>query len=185
MARRSENLLTDALIFGGAAFLAYQYVWPVIRATPATVARGADVVVDTVRDLSAPRGVRNNNPGNIEFSILNAWRGQKGSDGRFAIFDAPVYGVRAMIKLLTRYIRERGLDTIAKIGSRWAPKAEAGNRAWVSNVAINSGIGQNVRINPADFGQMSALVKGIIAAENGPSYVSRFANVISQAWAMK
>src|SRR5262249_27294022 len=43
-----------------------------------------------------PRGLRNNNPGNIEDGPLaKALPGYKGSDGRFAVFDTPENGVNA------------------------------------------------------------------------------------------
>ena len=33
-----------------------------------------------------PRGIRNNNPGNIEFNEANPWSGSAGHDGRFIKF---------------------------------------------------------------------------------------------------
>ncbi|WP_409260545.1 hypothetical protein [Pseudomonas putida] len=59
--------------------------------------------------MSKPRDVRNNNPGNIDFNPRNDWQGQIGKepDGRFAIFDTPESGIRALGKLLINY---RGKD---------------------------------------------------------------------------
>lgn len=185
MARRNDNTIELLLLLGGGGYLVWNYVLPAMQRVGTGAVSTVAPIVETVSRGIGPRGVRNNNPGNIEWSVLNPWQGQTGSDGRFSVFSAPVYGVRAMFKLLDRYIREYRLDTIAKIGSRWAPAAEAGNRAWVSNVARHAGIAMNARLNPADFNQMSALARGIVAAENGPSWVSKFAGVMAQAWGMR
>lgn len=50
---------------------------------------------------SAARGLRNNNPGNIEAGS-NSWDGQAGSDGRFAKFVTPEHGIRALGKTCFR-----------------------------------------------------------------------------------
>ncbi|KHT64553.1 hypothetical protein RJ45_05825, partial [Photobacterium gaetbulicola] len=42
-----------------------------------------------------PRGIRNHNPLNIEYSKHNNWRGQVSSDGRFVIFEDDKWGFRA------------------------------------------------------------------------------------------
>ena len=43
----------------------------------------------------SPKGIRNNNPMNLEFRTSIQWRGQLGSDGRFVVFDTPLNGLRA------------------------------------------------------------------------------------------
>ncbi|MFU2316820.1 hypothetical protein [Rahnella sp. PCH160] len=55
---------------------------------------------------SPARGLRNNNPGNIEASDANPWEGQIGSDGRFAKFETPEHGIRALGKNLLSYQRQ-------------------------------------------------------------------------------
>lgn len=186
MARRSDNTIELLLLLGGGSYLAWKYLVPGVQRVGTVAVDASQAVIKALPGGSGPRGVRNNNPGNIEYSIVNPWQGQTGSDGRFSIFSSPVYGVRAMFKLLIRYIQDYRLDTIAKIGSRWAPKAESAlNNAWASNVARFSGIPMNARIDPRNFAQMAALARGIVAAENGSSYVDKFAAVMAQAWSMK
>jgi len=76
-----------------------------------------------------PRGLRNNNPGNIEDGPLaKSLPGYKGreppgpyGEGRFAVFDSPENGLNAMDALLTSYGR-RGLKTALDVTTRWAPK---------------------------------------------------------------
>lgn len=48
----------------------------------------------------APRGFRNNNPGNIEFGPFARQAGAVGSDGRFAVFPDMNAGKHAMVRLL-------------------------------------------------------------------------------------
>ncbi len=60
------------------------------------------------------RGLRNNNPGNIEASKSNPWEGQIGSDGRFATFATPEHGIRALGKNMLSYQRQ-GYDTVSEI----------------------------------------------------------------------
>ena len=86
-----------------------------------------------------PRGIRNNNPGNIEYSAANDWQGQTGSDGRYAIFSAPVWGIRAMARVLDSY-RARGVDTLATIVATWAPAHENPTAAYVGAIENITGI---------------------------------------------
>ncbi|MDR8284944.1 hypothetical protein FPK77_25135, partial [Acinetobacter baumannii] len=62
-------------------------------------------------DSSDARGIRNNNPGNLEASSSNPWVGQTGSDGRFAKFETPEHGIRALGRNLISYQRQ-GIDTV-------------------------------------------------------------------------
>jgi hypothetical protein len=78
-----------------------------------------------------PRGLRNNNPGNIEDGPLaKSLPGYKGVEpdgpygkGRFAVFDTPENGMGAHDALLLSYSR-RGLKTARDIATRWAPKSD-------------------------------------------------------------
>ena len=74
-----------------------------------------------------PRGWRNNNPLNIEYNPRNRWRGQTGSDGRFAIFSSREYGYHAAIKLLRNYQARYHLQTLTELIARWCPPWERGN----------------------------------------------------------
>ena len=59
-----------------------------------------------------PRGIRLNNPGNIEYG--ESWRGMAADqkDPRFVTFTEPVYGIRALAKLLLNYQRKHGIRTV-------------------------------------------------------------------------
>lgn len=98
--------------------------------------------------MSTPRGIRNNNPGNIDFNPRNPWQGQLGMEEgvarpRFARFDQPENGIRALAKLLINYrgkdgmpgLGAKGIDTVLEAISRWAPTSENDTRAYAEAVA--------------------------------------------------
>ena len=116
-----------------------------------------------------PRGIRNNNPGNIEYSAANDWQGQTGSDGRYAVFSDPVWGIRAMGKVLDSYGR-RGVDTVAEIVATWAPESENPTGNYIATVEELTGLTAASRITRADY---PALVEAMIYFENGEQPYSR------------
>ncbi|HFX8036006.1 TPA: hypothetical protein ACIF5E_004931, partial [Escherichia coli] len=59
-------------------------------------AAGARRAVADSDSSERARGIRNNNPGNLEYSKTNPWVGQTGDDGRFAKFETPEHGIRAL-----------------------------------------------------------------------------------------
>lgn len=112
-----------------------------------------------------PRGIRNNNPGNIEYNTRNQWRGQTGSDGRYAIFDTPQNGIRAMAIVLRTYMTTHNLTTIREVINRWAPPTENLTGAYATAVSQRTGIGLD---EPLSYGRdVVPLVKAIIHHENG------------------
>lgn len=110
-----------------------------------------------------PRGIRNNNPGNIEWSRHNDWAGQIGSDGRYSIFSDPVYGIRAMARILDVY-RGRGLETLEQIINTWAPPSENPTGAYIGYVRQRTGLSAQHLIGRADY---HALIPAMIYMENG------------------
>ena len=71
------------------------------------------------------RGLRNNNPGNIDKG-RDEWEGQElpGDDPRFCTFTSMAYGCRALIRTLMTYRMKHGLSTVREIINRWAPPVE-------------------------------------------------------------
>lgn len=77
---------------------------------------------------SDPRGIRNNNPLNIEAGrFTQSQPGYAGSDGRFARFANADQGMAAADSLLNVYGQKHGLNTITGIVSRWAPAGDGNN----------------------------------------------------------
>lgn len=95
------------------------------------------------------RGLRNNNPLNIEWSRANKWRGQTGSDGRFARFLTMAHGYRAALVILRNYQKRYGLKTLRQMIRRWCPPEEKGNDtiAYVQAVSRLSGVGEDEVVN--------------------------------------
>ncbi|AWQ49201.1 hypothetical protein [Serratia marcescens] len=116
---------------------------------------------------SAARGLRNNNPGNIEASDKNPWEGQSGSDGRFAKFETPEHGIRALGKNLLAY-QAKGFDTVAEIVNRWAPASDGNNTdAYIKALCGALGVGANDQVDMSNPRTLAALCAGIVKHENG------------------
>ena len=126
---------------------------------------------------SQPRGVRNRNPGNIDFNPRNDWQGQIGKEpgGRFAIFDTPENGIRALGKLLINYrgkdgmpgLGGKGIDTVLETINRWAPSNENDTQAYAAAVAKRLGVGITDPIDIKDRSTLWVFVESIIIHENG------------------
>lgn len=119
------------------------------------------------------RGIRNNNPGNIEY------RGQAGatSDGRFAIFGSAYEGLQAISRQLLRYFdgktTGKELRTVSDIVSTWAPpknakgKFENDTLAYITHLSQQLGVSPDAQINLRDPNTMATIMRGIIHKENG------------------
>lgn len=123
-----------------------------------------------------PRGIRNNNPGNIEYTGVE-WQGLANppSDGRFMRFVDPVWGLRALARVLVNYQRLHGIDTVRGIINRWAPSFENDTTAYMSHVAdyLDVGVDQQININERLFD----LITVITQHENGQQpYTSKQIN---------
>lgn len=116
---------------------------------------------------SAARGLRNNNPGNIEASDKNPWEGQTGSDGRFAKFETPEHGIRALGKNLITYYQKHGLDTVGEIITRWAPPKENKTDAYIKAICEQLGVAADQQIDVTNPRTLAALCAGIVNHENG------------------
>lgn len=121
-----------------------------------------------------PRGIRNNNPGNIEKNKNNGWMGKvplaQNTDSRFEQFTKFVYGVRAMIRLIRNtYISRYDYNTIELIITKYAPSHENNTRAYINAVAYNSGVGSQELITEADYDKLRRIIQAMANHENGVS----------------
>lgn len=114
---------------------------------------------------STVRGIRNNNPGNIRDTSGNTWDGQTGTDGEFAIFSAPEWGLRALARLLRNYESKHRLNTVRGIISRYAPSNENNTEAYISSVARALGIDPDTTFSVE--ARLPELMRAIIKHENG------------------
>ena len=115
-----------------------------------------------------PRGIRNNNPGNIIQSSI-PWQGKLANpeDSRFEQFDTPLNGIRALCKLLISYEETHGLKTVRGIINRWAPPVENNTSAYVTAIAAAVGVGPDDVISTHGKETLARLCKAIIQHENG------------------
>lgn len=131
----------------------------------------SDTVSGSRRAVSAggdgARGIRNNNPGNLEFSKTNPWAGQTGDDGRFAKFETPEHGIRALGRNLLSYQRQ-GIDTVNDIINRWAPPDDNNNTsAYIEAVCAQLGVTPDQPLDASNPDTLKALCAAIIHHENG------------------
>ncbi|EDV3452105.1 hypothetical protein S567_004260 [Salmonella enterica subsp. enterica] len=113
------------------------------------------------------RGIRNNNPGNLEYSKTNPWLGQTGDDGRFAKFETPEHGIRALGRNLLSYQRQ-GIDTVNDIINRWAPPSDNNNTdAYIQAVCAQLGVTPDQPLDASNPDTLKALCASIIQHENG------------------
>lgn len=120
-----------------------------------------------MRKNELPRGLRNNNPGNIRRNS-DVFQGEvnPSRDQQFKQFKTMAHGYRAMFKILSNYYRKYSLTTIRKMIGRWAPENENNTDAYVSLVSSYSGIGPDDLIS-FDREQMIRIVAGMSRVENG------------------
>lgn len=96
-----------------------------------------DTILSTVADVTGQfsRGLRNNNPGDIERDG-DAWEGMAPTqtDARYITFSAPIWGIRAMARILDNYAK-RGKTTVRQIVQSWAPPSENNTENYIRAVA--------------------------------------------------
>jgi hypothetical protein len=119
-----------------------------------------------------PRGIRNNNPGNIRYGDFAYRMGATGRDsGGFAIFPTMAAGTAAEDALLRTYVA-RGDDTVRKIISKYAPASENDTGAYIAQVTKKLGVGPDQKLSSA---HLSEVAKAIYAQENGAKYADPMA----------
>ena len=120
--------------------------------------------------MTTPRGIRSNNPLNIDYQPKNPWQGLDSppSDGRFARFVAPQWGIRAAVKVLQSY-QKRGIVTVRQTISTWAPPKENNTENYIGFVCRKAGVLPETRINLDDRDQVVAILKAMVLMECGPA----------------
>lgn len=88
--------------------------------------------------IGATRGIRNNNPGNLEYGPFAISHGATGTDGRFAIFPTMEAGVKAHEALLGG--KNYAGKTLEQIIGRYAPAGENNVAAYIASITKQTGI---------------------------------------------
>lgn len=129
-----------------------------------------------LNNASLPRGLRNNNPGNIRFSSANDWVGKipysqnKDAGKAFEQFTHIHFGIRAKMVLIYNKVNS-GTNTIAKLIANYAPPSENDTVAYINQVVSMTGIDRNAVIELNEQ-SLIALCKAISLMENGANFSS-------------
>lgn len=115
-----------------------------------------------------PRGIRNNNPGNL--IITNeSWIGKipraQNTDGVFEQFSSIELGIRAMAIDILGDV-QRNNYTLTQLINEYAPPSENPTSIYINTIASNAGINANV---PLVFNNLilSEVLRSMIDFENG------------------
>lgn len=125
------------------------------------------------------RGLRNNNPGNINFAgqagaalepMMPFWGGE--DKRRFAKFPTMAAGFKALSDQLTRYYTGKTtgqrLDTIRKVLYTYAPPSDSNNtKAYVDNLAKSLGMGADAPLDLNNPELRAKMINAITTIENG------------------
>ena len=127
-----------------------------------------------------PRGIRNNNPGNLKYTATDKWQGLANppSDGTFFVFQDPVYGIRAMARTLIAYQDKDGCHTLGDVKkadgtiqkgfiSRYSDTDVA---SYISSVAAYMQITPSAIIDVHHYSTLRPMIEAQIQVENGGSW---------------
>ncbi|OWT69209.1 MULTISPECIES: hypothetical protein [unclassified Achromobacter] len=119
------------------------------------------------------RGIRNNNPGNLNYIGQPGASLEDHDKARFAKWKTAREGLQALANQL-RLDGSRGLDTIRGLMEKYAPRSENDTDGYIQFLSGFMGIDPNehfdVKTDPA---ALSMLMRGIIQKENGYNPYSR------------
>ena len=128
-----------------------------------------------------PRGIRNNNPGNLVITTI-PWKGKipkdSNTDGKFEQFDTMINGIRAMMKDVIHDIRG-GKNTIEKLFAEYAPKEENDLEAYIKAVCKETGLVRH-EILTISKDIICFIAKAISKHENGGYFISN--EQLESAW---
>lgn len=118
--------------------------------------------------VKQPRGLRNNNPLNIE-RTGDSWRGMSPEqrDPRFVQFVAPEWGIRAAVVILRNYQRRYHLHTLTEILHRYAPAVENHTKRYIERVSSRAGISPDTPLDLTDRELVSRIIEAMWLVECG------------------
>ena len=88
-------------------------------------------------------------------------------DSAFCVFESPVFGIRALAKVLINYKKIHGLNTVRQIVSRYAPPNENQTKAYIKSVAKQLEVYPDTKIDIEERGVLTVFIKAVIRMENG------------------
>ena len=131
--------------------------------------------IQKMQSLSGPKkmqeggtlGIRQNNPGNIRPGAK--FFGETGIGSGYATFKNPIYGGRALARLLSTYKNKHNINNIRGLVDRYAPSGDntpASRKNYASYLAGKLGVSEDTEIDLDDDNTKLAVMKGIVEFEN-------------------
>ncbi|HGM5304553.1 TPA: lytic transglycosylase [Serratia marcescens] len=121
-----------------------------------------------------PRGIRNNNPGNLNYVGQNGATLEDHTTPRFARFNSAFEGFAALGKQIKAYYNGTSkaagyqkLQSVEDIISRFAPASENNTQAYINKLSKMLGVGRGDSLNIQDPQVLATLMNGITQIENG------------------
>ncbi|MGP2827125.1 lytic transglycosylase [Serratia marcescens] len=121
-----------------------------------------------------PRGIRNNNPGNLNYVGQNGAALEDHATPRFARFNSAFEGFAALGKQIKAYYNGTSkaagyqkLQSVEDIISRFAPASENNTQAYINKLSKMLGVGRGDSLNIQDPQVLATLMNGITQIENG------------------
>jgi len=121
-----------------------------------------------------PRGIRNNNPGNLNYVGQNGATLEDHATPRFARFNSAFEGFAALGKQIKAYYNGTSkaagyqkLQSVEDIISRFAPASENNTQAYINKLSKMLGVGRGDSLNIQDPKVLATLMNGITQIENG------------------
>ena len=112
-------------------------------------------------------GIRQNNPGNIRSGAK--FFGETGIGSGYSTFKNPIYGGRALARLLSTYKNKHSIKNINSLVDRYAPSGDntpESRKNYKSYLAGKLGVSEETEIDLDDDNTKLALMKGIVEFEN-------------------
>jgi hypothetical protein len=118
--------------------------------------------------MTTPRGIRNNNPGNLRYLKDWGWPGVVGVDSaKFAIFSTPEDGLAEFIRQLRRD-QKRGLLSFAQLLPKYAPADDNNDvPAYILRVSEMTGIPADRPLNLNEPNELMRVMKAFTRHEQG------------------
>ncbi|EPS9417069.1 lytic transglycosylase domain-containing protein [Escherichia coli] len=136
------------------------------------------------RSAYLSRGIRNNNPGNLNFAGQKGAPLESGPNARFASFPTMLEGIAALDRQVMLYLK-RGKNTIDQIIDIYAPSSDGNNTSsYKSYLSQYTGLGVKEKIDGSNFEIMRKLIQGIINHENGDAARAVSGDDVMRALAM-
>ncbi len=116
----------------------------------------------------APRGIRNNNPGNLCKNHIH-WNGlaHLQDDPDFIIFTDPLSGLIALMTTIVQYGDLNNLNTIEELALRWAPLDNKEADSYIKMITDHMMIPPNQPVHLKNHSVLIKFTQAIILQENG------------------